>query len=109
MKGQPPTRFTSIECPSSWEGIHTTTTDDLAGVCFPGKLQFSDRCFHRGQLFALESGLLSADLNLQGKTVIDVGCGPGRRLQHVVRGPNHFMERTLLQTHPVFSIMRSVV
>lgn len=63
-----------------WRNVHSKTKDDLAVVCFPDKSAYFNRFFDRIQRYALTKYLKRECIDLDGKKVLDVGCGRGRWL-----------------------------
>lgn len=73
-------KFSERQLSNFWQNIHLRIENDLAAVCFPDKPLYFNRFFNRVQKYAINKYIKNEKLSLEGKKVLDIGCGRGRWL-----------------------------
>lgn len=65
-----------------WKGVHNRTLeDDLCYVMFPDKPRYYNLFFDRIERYAVKQWLRKENVALDGKNLLDIGCGRGRWLR----------------------------
>lgn len=73
-------KLTEREYEQYWITTHNNTKEDLASVCFPDKPLYFNLFFDQMQRYALKRYIKKERISLEGKMVLDIGCGRGRWL-----------------------------
>jgi SAM-dependent methyltransferase len=73
-------KLTQTEASRYWRSVHGAAATDLAAVCFPDRTQAFNRFFDRVQRHAVRRCLAHLGIAVEGRRVLDWGCGRGRWL-----------------------------